>query len=35
MKHGKKYTDGAKLIDRSNLYDSGRLDGFRRCYRIT
>ena len=22
MKHGKKYTDGAKLIDRSNLYDS-------------
>ena len=22
MKHGKKYIDGAKLIDRSNLYDS-------------
>ena len=22
MKHGKKYTDGAKLIDRTNLYDS-------------
>ena len=22
MKHGKKYTDGAKLIDRSNLYES-------------
>ena len=20
MKHGKKYTDGAKLIDRTNLY---------------
>ena len=22
MKHGKKYVDGAKLVDRSNLYDS-------------
>ena len=22
MKHGKKYTDGSKLIDRANLYDS-------------
>ena len=22
MKHGKKYTDGAKLVDRSNLYES-------------
>ena len=22
MKHGKKYTDGAKLIDRANLYTS-------------
>ena len=22
MKHGKKYSDGAKLIDRTNLYDS-------------
>ena len=22
MKHGKKYTDGAKLIDRSNLYET-------------
>ena len=21
MKHGKKYVDGAKLIDRSKLYD--------------
>ena len=22
MKHGKKYVDGAKLIDRSQLYDT-------------
>ena len=22
MKHGKKYVDGAKLVDRSNLYDN-------------
>ena len=22
MKHGKKYIDGAKLVDRTNLYDA-------------
>ncbi|HAH78052.1 MAG TPA: 50S ribosomal protein L1, partial [Ruminococcaceae bacterium] len=23
MKHGKKYIDGAKLVDRTKLYDAG------------
>ena len=30
MKHGKKYVEGAKLIDRSKLYDPAFTTEFRR-----
>ena len=29
MKHGKKYVEGAKLIDRSKLYDPAFTHGYR------